>query len=212
MLVDGGGEVLDPASTAAMQTPHAFIDSAPASWYGYGIFVDLYEGLEIRQHGGNVPGWGTYLLWVPERRDVVAVIANTFESLPDAAYCILDNVLGVPGGGQVVVDPDPVAAESVLGRYTGFNSIGWPFETEITLDGGTLQLELRQVDNPNNRGSGPLVRAFRDTYVVDLDGDGAYDLDFTFMTSDGLPGRTGWLVNRSVVFEREAAPRWGTRP
>jgi len=211
-LADGGGDVLSLASAEAMQAPHEFIDAAPASWYGYGIFVELYEGLEVRQHGGNVPGWGTYLLWVPERRDVVAVIANTFESLPDAAYCILDHVLGVPGGGDVVVDPEPQPPASLLGRYSGFNSLGWPFATEVTLDDGRLLLELWQVDNPFNRGSGRLVQAFRDTYVVDLDGDGTYDLDLTFLTSEGTPGRTSWLVNRSVVFQREVAPRWGRRP
>lgn len=52
--------MLSPASAEAMQAPQAFIDSAPASWYGYGIFVDLYEGLEVREHGGNVPGWGRW--------------------------------------------------------------------------------------------------------------------------------------------------------
>lgn len=139
-------------------------------------------------------------------------MANTFSSLPDAAYCIFDNVLGVPGGGQVVVDPEPVAASTVLGRYWGYSSIGFPFQIDVTLDGTQLMMDLQQVTNPLNRGSGRLVRAYRDTYVVDPDDDEAYDLDFTFMTSEGQPGRTSWLVNRSLVLEREVGPRWASRP
>ena len=212
LLADGGGDVLTSQSAVAMQSPQVFVDSAPASWYGYGIFVDLYEGLEVREHGGNVPGWGTYLLWDPAGRDVVAVVANTFESLPEAAYCIFDRTFFPPGGSPAVIDPEPVPTATVPDAYAGFDSLGNPWGGLVTLDGGRLMLDMAQVNRPGNHFSAPLVRAFRDTYVVDVDGDGGYDLDFTFVTSPGTPGRTSWLVNRQLVLERSFAVRRGSRP
>jgi len=55
--------------------------------------VNQVVRLDLRQHGGNIPGWGSYLLWVPEERFVVAVLANTTMSMNEAAYCIVDAVL-----------------------------------------------------------------------------------------------------------------------
>lgn len=60
-----------------MQTRQAFLDLFPDFHYGLGIFAERYKGLDIRQHGGNVYGWGAYLMWVPEERFVDSILGNT---------------------------------------------------------------------------------------------------------------------------------------
>ena len=207
LLIDGGGGVLSPQSAAAMQAAHVAIPSWPLNWYGYGVFRERYRGLELQHHGGNIPGWGTYLLWLPDRRAAVAGLANTFESLNDAAYCIVDNVFGTPGEPAPDLSPDPSRWPGFVGEYEGLDAVGNPVVMEISLEGSSLQCELYDLRDPGDRLEVPMTAAFWDTFVVDLDGDGVFDLDLTFHTDPGTPGRVSFLVNRVWVGARREAPR-----
>ncbi len=207
LLVDGGGAVLSPTSAALMQEPLVAIEVLPYDWYGYGIFHEHYDGLELRQHGGNIPGWGTYLLWIPERRAAVAVLANTFESLADAAYCIVDEVFGTPGAEPLDLSSNPELWPRFVGRYPGRDSIGSALDAVVTLVDGDLAVDLVNPDNPLDHLAAPLVPAFWNTFVIDYEGDGVYDLDLTFHLGEGTPGRVEWLVNRSWVGARAVPPR-----
>ncbi len=207
-LIDGGGQVLSPGSCEAMQGWQVDLDLVPGFGYGYGIFVEPFGNLEIRQHGGNIPGWGTYLLWQADSRFAVAVLANSFESLAGAAYCIADAVLE-PAPGPPIPDPtDP----STFGRFEGT----WDFTYQenyllvgevfgATADGVTLYL-----DDPTGPFNGwyELVHVGYGVFLADLDEDGFPDFDFTFI-GHGTPERSNWLRSRIVVGSRRRGPRDG---
>jgi hypothetical protein len=88
----------------------------PGLDYGYGIFVEPFYDLTLRQHGGNIWGWGSQLVWHPERRFAVAVLANTFSSLSNAAYCIADHVLEPDHSVDPDFPVDPDRWPSLRGR------------------------------------------------------------------------------------------------
>ena len=77
----------------------------------------------------------------------------------------------------------------------------------VTLVDGDLAVDLVNPDNPLDHLAAPLVPAFWNTFVIDYEGDGVYDLDLTFHLGEGTPGRVEWLVNRSWVGARAVPPR-----
>ncbi|KIV99773.1 uncharacterized protein PV09_08579 [Verruconis gallopava] len=54
------------------------MDQGPAA-YSLGWFVSVYEGYELIQHTGGVPGFATLMLYVPELDWAVSVMANAAE-------------------------------------------------------------------------------------------------------------------------------------
>jgi CubicO group peptidase (beta-lactamase class C family) len=215
LLADGGGAVLSPHSAAAMQSPRRDVGLLPGMAYGYGVFVEPFYDLTVRQHGGNIWGWGAFLLWHPERRFAVAVLANTFQSLPDAAYCIADAVLE-PDHSVVPsypVDPDRIALfEGVYEATLVAEPPPRPYPVlgEVLRDGDELLLMLW---DPNSLWFDvwPLEHVALDLYLADVDEDGTPDLDLTFLTSAGTPERVRWLRMRPLVGTPQVAPRSGGR-
>ena len=217
LLSDGGGDVLAPESAAIMQTIQQDLENFPGTGYGYGIFVEPFYDLTIRQHGGNIWGWGTFLLWHPERRFVVSVLANTFQSLPGAAYCIADAVLEPNHSVSPQYPIDPARLEMFEGTYdvslrAGASPNPYPGIGEVTIEGGgRLVLEL-WVPNSGWYEAWILDHAGLDVFYVDVDGDDVYDLDLSFLTSAGSPDHVRWMRMRPVVGNRQVAPREGGRP
>lgn len=84
-----GGEVLKPASLAAMIAPGQLGDGRtsgtaiakkegmPAGEYGYALFISDYEGHRKVSHGGGIFGFNSSLSEFPRDRITVAVIANS---------------------------------------------------------------------------------------------------------------------------------------
>jgi CubicO group peptidase (beta-lactamase class C family) len=204
-LMDGGGDVLSPASAATLQFPHASLDLLPGSSYGYGVFTESFESLTIHQHGGNIWGWGAYLIWEPERRFAVAVLANTFQSLARSAYCITDAVLD-PDPGPPLVDPaDPSAWDRFEGSFEIFYQDGYPLLGEVILvDEGELGLYLWDPESPGEQFF-ELVHVGFDIFLADFDGDGTPESDVTFIEA-GMPSRNNWFRNRIFVGGRQRPP------
>ena len=216
MLSDGGGDVLSTESAAAMQAIQKDMDTIPGNGYGYGIFVEPFFDLTIRQHGGNIWGWGAYLLWHPERRFAVAVLANTFQSLPGAAYCIADAVLEPDHSVAPDYPLDPERLRLFEGDYdvtlrTSVNPIPYPATGLVWMgSGGQLLLHLSDTNTGWNE-VWVLDHAALDVFLVDIDGDEVYDLGLSFLISDGTPERVRWMRMRPVVGHLQVSPRPGRR-
>jgi len=105
----GGGEVdgarlLSAAGVANLHRPNVVIPDggrderrqAPA--YALGWFTEVYQGVPVVQHGGNIDGFTALVLLAPAQHLGVAVLCNQNASvLPTAiAYAILDRVGGLP--------------------------------------------------------------------------------------------------------------------
>jgi CubicO group peptidase (beta-lactamase class C family) len=216
LLSDGGGDVLSAQSASAMQAPNQDMDTIPGNDYGYGVFVEPFYDLTVRQHGGNIWGWGTYLLWHPERRFAVAVLANTFQSLPGAAYCIADAVLEPDHSVAPQYPIDPERLEMFEGIYdvslrASISPNPYPASGEVWMEsGGRLLLHL-WIQNSGWDEVWILDHAALDVFYVDIEGDGVYDLDLSFLTSDGTPDRVRWMRMRPAVGNLQVAPRGGRR-
>jgi CubicO group peptidase (beta-lactamase class C family) len=207
-LIDGGGAVLEPGSAIEMQEPVANQEILPGMAYGYGIFVEPFGDLMICQHGGNIPGWGAFLIWEDTHRFAVAVLANTFQSLSGAAYCIADAVLQ-PGAGPPTDLPwTPDVLDGYVGGWDFTNTLGQPLAGEITRS-GNYKLTIDLVDPATNQQVFLDLEYYSaELFLADLDGDGAFDALFDFL-GDGNPNRTNWLRNRLLVGSPQRAPRSG---
>jgi CubicO group peptidase (beta-lactamase class C family) len=202
LLGDGGAPLLSEESAAAMQARQVSLDYVPEYDYGYGIFAERYKGLDLRQHGGNIPGWGSMLVWVPDRRFAVAVLANTFESLDAAAYCVVDAVLEPPDEPPVDLRTDPATWGPYEGRFAVEDSFGETWEARVRRDGAELWIDFTNLAPPRSTYSTVMEQAFLGTFLIDSDEDGEPDLDLTFIPARGLPARPFWLRNRNAVGTR----------
>ncbi len=205
--MEGGHGVISPESAAWMQAHHVSLDYAPDQFYGLGVFSETFNGVELKQHGGNITGWGTFLLWVPERSFAVAVLANTFQSLSDAAYCITDTVLDL--GDQEPVDDttDPSTWGAFAGHYDIVDVAGRLWTAEVSWSGSGMDLNLIPLWSPEDATASPLFQAYSKTFVADLDGDEVFETDFTFIGNQGVPNPVIWLRNRQMVGQIAKPPR-----
>lgn len=217
LLSEGGGDVLSAASSATIQRAHQKTDTLPGFGYGYGVFVEPFYDLEIRQHGGNIWGWGTFVLWHPERRFAVVVLANTFQSLPNAAYCIADHVLEPDHSAVPVVPPPDLERwklfegffDATVGSSLSFNP--YPVVGEVFSDSqGRMSVHFW---DPVGGWSAlwDLEHVGYDYFVIDINYDGVADLDISFLTSQGPPEQTRWLRMRPIVGYPQWTPREGVR-
>ena len=206
LLMHGGGNVISPASARAMQAREQSMDYYPDFDYGLGIMRERYRGLDVMQHSGAMPGWGGYLLWVPEADFAVATLVNVAPAVLDrSAYCAVDAVLqpqaaqvSPPGGDRsewpgFQGDFGGLAEDgrSVRGRVEGNadGSLAMVF-TDIPM--GTPGIPLRT----------DLRNAFVRTFAFDSDGDGQSDDYATFIPDKRDPNRLwirrsrGWVLSR----------------
>lgn len=97
------GKVVSPASYKLMSTPFALVGGG-ANDYGFGLFIDSFEGHARIQHGGNTFGFTSILARFPDDAVTIAVISN---SLPISSTRIA-NALSREALG--VVEPAPPKA------------------------------------------------------------------------------------------------------
>jgi len=211
LLMDGGGPVLSPWSAATMQDPHQWTHFTPDLYYGYGVMNEVYNGLDVRQHGGNVAGFGTYLLWVPDRRFAVALLTNVTPSLSEAAYCIVDEVLEPDPIDQPDLTTDPSTWGRYVGEYVVTETDGTSAPATVFMDGTRLMASIEDPSAPGVTYTTELVQVYQDTFLFDSDGDGSVETDITFCEREGNPGFTMWMRNRQAVGERQLTPRSGRR-
>ncbi|MCJ1247489.1 hypothetical protein MMC30_004703 [Trapelia coarctata] len=99
------GSPLSAAAHEAIVTPH-FIAGPPlwrhaSTWlYGLGWDLSTYRGERVIWHQGGLPGWGSYVLYLPDRAWAVAAFGNTGETSNEAegelVWHLIDELLGVP--------------------------------------------------------------------------------------------------------------------
>jgi len=205
-LMDGGGAVLAPSSASQMQSPQVDLELIPGYSYGYGVFIEPFGDLTVREHGGNIWGWGASLIWEHEHRFAVAVLANTFTALSDAGYCIADYLLQA---GSTVHPPDPTDP-STWHRFEGIwdftTNTSYPLEGEVTVESSDALSLFMWDPHSGWTASFTLEHLGYGIFLADLDEDGELDSDFEFIER-GSPERAGWLRNRSVVGVRRTTPR-----
>lgn len=211
LMMNGGEGVLSPASVQAMQTGQVGMDYTPDDLYGFGVFLSKYKGLTIRSHGGNIPGWGAILLWIPELRFAVATLNNTFpDNLSETPYCAIEALLKPAS----VPTPDYSTAPYTWARYAGLypalDSTGGALPLVVSKPSLHLATDFRitftSIPDPFTPGepySSRLWPAVLNTFLLDSDANGQPDLDVTFIEDRHAPGEVQYLRGRSFVGVRE---------
>ncbi len=216
LMMEDGGPVLAPASAVTMQGPRVWCHYTPELHYGYGISRDRYIDRDVLYHDGSVIGWGTFILWLPEREFAVAVLANTPAPLVEASFCALDAVLPPSHPGW-----DPGLYARVLppleGRYELTDYLGRRLSGEVSIDHGfstpRLRLEVTRGGPVIAAGTYPMNQFAASSFLVDTGASGFGLIDLTFI--EGPDGRSPvrWMRYRYAVGDRlpEARPATGRR-
>jgi len=204
IFMEGGAPILSETSAAAMQAPHVWCHYGRDMYYGFGIMSDTYKNLDIKYHGGSVVGWGTQVLWVPERDFAVAVLANTPVPLSQAAACIVDAVLEPADVEPPDYSTPPDSWRPNRGAYDAVDVYLKRIDTRVTLEGEELLIHIGPGSQYLGATSTELVQIFPDTFYIDSDGNGTLDTDFTFIEGEDTPFPVEWLRHRYLVGRRPA--------
>jgi CubicO group peptidase (beta-lactamase class C family) len=85
-LMDGK---LPPKVVDALTTPHAEIPGSAAR-YGYGLNIEVADGLPTWSHGGSRAGYGSFITMIPSQRQAIIVLCNrTGQNLEKTRSAIL---------------------------------------------------------------------------------------------------------------------------
>jgi CubicO group peptidase (beta-lactamase class C family) len=125
-----GGRVLSPASLRAAFTVGVLAGDDPRhpedTGYGYGWTIDRLNGAREISHGGELAGFGSYLLRLPEYKLTVVVMLNCVPQLPKLQQWILAREIACLAlGPELPPHAEPKAAtnvpaaalDAIIGRY-----------------------------------------------------------------------------------------------
>jgi len=207
LLMNGGGQVLSTRSALSMQANQQWTHLTPDQFMGFGIMNEDYRGLDVRLHPGSIRGYGSCLLWIPQRRFAVALLANATSKLTSAARCIVDAVLDPEEVEQPDLTTDPSTWRKYEGDFLMTEASGYQTLLRVYLDDDNLMAEITDPADPSFFYRTELLQAYLDTFRLDSNADGSTDMDFTFCSSSGKPGFQMWMRNRQIVGERQLVPR-----
>jgi len=112
-----GGEVVSPASYAAMTTPGRLNNGEPTG-YGFGLVTSEYRGRRGIGHGGGINGFVTNLAHWPDEDLTVVVLSNlvTF-AVPQVSHALVRRALGLEDTQRSPVSLDRAELERCAGAY-----------------------------------------------------------------------------------------------
>lgn len=91
LLAQGSGKLLKPESWQAL-TKNG-VPTGEGDRYGFGWNLNTINGIEVVEHGGGIPGFGSYVLRLPENKFAVVVLTNSDDANPKAlAYRIAETI------------------------------------------------------------------------------------------------------------------------
>jgi CubicO group peptidase (beta-lactamase class C family) len=129
-----GGKVLSSDSLKAMTTPGK-------GGYGLGVEVSNQDGVKVVKHGGGIEGFNTNLIYVPEERICVVVLANVNGPAPGQ---IGEQLLDVALGKAVVLNserkPVPIT-QTESAKFIGVYDLTPTFALTIAQAGDALTMQ-----------------------------------------------------------------------
>lgn len=114
-----GGKLLSAESIERMTRKFVLNDGEEAD-YGYGFSLSEFRGEPSIGHGGGIPGFSTYAMWLPESKIYVAVLSNNPENATrpvEVAQTMAATALGRPFPVRTAIALSPEALEEFVGVY-----------------------------------------------------------------------------------------------
>ncbi|MCH7930337.1 MAG: beta-lactamase family protein, partial [Proteobacteria bacterium] len=114
-----GNRVLPKEVPALLLQSHSPIPFPEGVAYGYGVFRELWGGMEVFTHLGTRRGYGSIFIMVPQRRFAVVVLCNLDTTvLRSAAEGIVKEFLGLisPRVGTIGFVTPPARARAAFSR------------------------------------------------------------------------------------------------
>ena len=107
--------------------------------YGYGWFINDLDGNRVIEHGGDIPGFTTHVLTIPEKKIFVAVLSNDAQRTPRPDYTATKLALQLLGKAY---EPKAITlAPEALDRFTGTYRSASGAERKVTREGTKLFVE-----------------------------------------------------------------------
>ncbi len=129
-----GGKLISADSLKAMTTPGK-------GDYGLGVMIHNQDGVKVVEHGGGIEGFNTSLIYVPDKRICVVVLANVNGGAPgQMSQQLLDVVLGKPVTLNTERKAVPITKEE-LEKFTGVYDLMPNFSLTIAVAGDGLTVQ-----------------------------------------------------------------------
>jgi hypothetical protein len=130
------GRIINADSLARSFTAFT-LASGNGSNYGYGWQISKYEGRDVQEHGGGIPGFRAYVLRIPAEGVYVAVLSNLAAAEPDTD--LLARKAAAIAIGKPLVNPPAVALtpehlDAYVGRYVAVSGTRYA----VTREGAKL--------------------------------------------------------------------------
>ena len=135
-LLSEGGDILSPASASAMTQAQIKTGRTPGQHYGYGLFIDRLFEEERWTHGGNVMGFLSSWVVIPELGLGVATLVNCdWYSSANLTNHILELLVGPSQLDLTEYLPSAEDWPDFVGNYTDPIVLG---RIEVREDNGAL--------------------------------------------------------------------------
>ena len=140
-----GKQLLSPALINQMVQHHVPVPGETDSYYGYGLTVFKYKGLEFVGHGGFSRGYGSMIQMAPSKKFAVIVLTNkSGETMRKSLNKAMELGLGLKDDDE---KPAPVAppTASEMSEYVGTYSHA-PQTWEVSIKDGKLFMKFDEKD------------------------------------------------------------------
>ena len=140
-----GKQLLSPSLINQMVGHHVPVPGETDSYYGYGLTVFKYKGLEFVGHGGFSRGYGSMIQMVPSKKFAVIVLTNkSGETMRKSLNKAMELGLGLKDDDE---KPAPVAppTASEMSEYVGAYSHA-PQTWEVSIKDGKLFMKFDDKD------------------------------------------------------------------
>lgn len=188
-LINFGSASVGGPAVALMQTPGTLNDGTPVP-YAFGVLQGSYRGARMFTHSGGWASFDTFLVYLPEHRFGVAVLANSDAIDAQNAVIAITNIflekelapeppsVAAPAPVPSAAPAAPAAAPAApLSDYAGdYASEELGTSYRVTATGGALELQHRRVGRiALTRTSGDRFASrvwFAATVTFERDGEG----------------------------------------
>jgi len=141
-----GKQVLPASVINQMVGHHVPVPGESDSYYGYGLTVFKYKGLEFVGHGGFSRGYGSMIQMVPSKKFAVIVLTNkSGETMRKSLNKAMELGLGLKDDEDPKPAPVAPPATSEMSEYVGTYSHA-PQTWEVSIKDGKLFMKFDEKD------------------------------------------------------------------